>query len=91
MNSDGFRGTRITNSLQITGGLELNSNQPRLMFKACPRCLDGDVYRDRDAYGEYLDCIQCGWMLDLPRNDRVEEWRRTAAADGLELTTDSAS
>ena len=35
-----------------------------LYFKACPRC-KGDVHRDRDVYGEYLKCLQCGHMVDL--------------------------
>ena len=35
-----------------------------LYFKACPRC-KGDVHRDRDMYGEYLKCLQCGHMVDL--------------------------
>ena len=35
-----------------------------LYFKACPRC-KGDVHRDRDVFGEYLKCLQCGHMVDL--------------------------
>ena len=35
-----------------------------LFFKACLRC-KGDVHRDRDMYGEYLKCLQCGHMVDL--------------------------
>ena len=27
--------------------------------KACKRC-GGDLYWDRDEYGVYLNCIQCG-------------------------------
>ena len=35
-----------------------------LMLKACPRCR-GDLYIDRDIYGQYKQCIQCGHMEDL--------------------------
>ena len=69
----------------------MNSNQPRMLFKSCSRCRDGDIYRDSDLYGEYWVCVQCGWMRDLPRDDRVQEWRRMAASDGVGLTMSSAS
>ena len=31
-------------------------------FKACPRC-KGDLYHDRDGYGAYTSCVQCGHYL----------------------------
>jgi hypothetical protein len=34
-------------------------------FKNCPRC-KGDLYVDRDVYGWYQGCIQCGYLKDLP-------------------------
>lgn len=34
-----------------------------LNFKSCPRC-EGDVKVDRDWYGEYESCLQCGWSKD---------------------------
>ena len=34
-----------------------------LNFKSCPRCR-GDVNVDRDWYGEYESCLQCGWSKD---------------------------
>ena len=61
------------------------------MFKSCPRCGDGDIVRDSDQFGEYWDCVQCGWMRDLPRDDQVQEWRRLAVSDGLGLTISPAS
>ena len=30
-------------------------------FKACPRCR-GDMHADRDQYGAFRSCIQCGHM-----------------------------
>lgn len=32
------------------------------MLKGCPRC-HGDLYQDRDIYGEYAVCLQCGYYL----------------------------
>ena len=34
------------------------------MLKACPRC-QGDLRINRDFYGEYRQCVQCGYMKDL--------------------------
>lgn len=41
-----------------------------LTLKACPRCR-GDVHSNRDMYGHYRVCLQCGHMVDLvkPRDD----------------------
>ena len=36
-----------------------------ILFKACKRC-NGDLYDAADMYGPYLECIQCGHMIDLP-------------------------
>ncbi|MFH1560347.1 MAG: hypothetical protein ABID84_02915 [Chloroflexota bacterium] len=35
-----------------------------MLLKGCPRCR-GDLHMDRDFYGEYRKCIQCGYMEDL--------------------------
>ena len=35
-----------------------------LVLKGCPRCR-GDVYYERDYYGMYRQCIQCGFMEDF--------------------------
>lgn len=40
-------------------------------FKGCPRC-KGDVYVEKDSFGTYRKCIQCGRMQEL-------ELRRPAA------------
>ena len=36
-----------------------------LRWKDCPRCKNGDMGLDRDYYGWYEYCIQCGYMRDL--------------------------
>ncbi len=38
-------------------------------FKLCPRC-SGDLYEDRDLYGSFLTCMQCGFSKDLPTEHR---------------------
>lgn len=39
-----------------------------LYFKACPRC-KGDMHPNRDIYGDYRECLQCGHMVDIERAD----------------------
>jgi len=33
-----------------------------LWFKQCPRC-QGDLFHDRDPYGHFVACLQCGYYL----------------------------
>ena len=33
-------------------------------LKGCPRC-EGDILLDRDEYGWYEHCLQCGYQRDL--------------------------
>lgn len=35
-----------------------------LRLKSCPRC-KGDVILDKDQYGWYEQCIQCGYEHDV--------------------------
>ena len=35
-----------------------------IMLKSCPRCR-GDLVTDRDQYGAFLQCLQCGYVQDL--------------------------
>ncbi len=37
-----------------------------LQLKSCPRCR-GDVHTSSDIYGEYKECLQCGYMVDIPK------------------------
>ena len=34
-------------------------------FKLCPRCT-GDLFEDRDQYGSFITCMQCGFSKDIP-------------------------
>ncbi len=33
-------------------------------FKACTKCR-GDLILEKDAYGDYLKCMQCGKLIDV--------------------------
>ena len=44
-----------------------------LKFKGCPRCKEGDIATDRDRYGRYEYCIQCGYIRDLIGTVKLEE------------------
>lgn len=37
-----------------------------LWFKECPKC-EGDLYMDRDMYGPFVCCVQCGYYLTDPQ------------------------
>jgi len=63
-----------------------------LILKNCPKCKTGAIGFDRDQYGWYEYCIQCGYVRDLigmvelrqkPANS-VKERRRKARILGKE-------
>ena len=39
--------------------------------RSCPRC-HGDLFLDWDEYGQYLQCLQCGYLHDLVSQVAVE-------------------
>jgi hypothetical protein len=41
-----------------------------IKFKACPKC-KGDLYLNRDMYGKYLNCFQCGYLKDLTSEEEI--------------------
>lgn len=43
-----------------------------IVLKRCPRC-NGDLFIDRDQYGLFLQCLQCGYLRDLRMQFRDEE------------------
>lgn len=47
-----------------------------LYTKACPRC-SGDVKLDRDNYGVYAKCLQCGFNRDFVTHRNIP-----ASSDG---------
>ena len=38
----------------------------KLKMGSCPRCNNGEIFIDRDHYGWYECCLQCGYSRDLP-------------------------
>lgn len=41
-------------------------------LKTCPKC-GGKMMPDRDEYGAYEQCIQCGYLMDLNVSATREE------------------
>ena len=35
-----------------------------ILLKGCPKCR-GDLIIDRDAFGRYFKCLQCGLLKDM--------------------------
>lgn len=44
-----------------------------VLSRSCPRCR-GYMQNNRDIYGEYRECLQCGYMEDPPT---PENWDPT--------------
>ena len=36
-----------------------------ILFRSCPKCATGDLMKTRDAFGEYMECLQCGFVRDI--------------------------
>ena len=57
-----------------------NSPPPKegtLRLKSCIRC-GGDVVTRTDMYGKYSDCLQCGSVIDIEReNNGRDEYSRS--------------
>ena len=51
------------------------SNSGRSIFlKRCPRC-NGDISATSDQYGDYIHCLQCGYMADIKNTRSAEALR----------------
>ena len=54
------------------------SNSARsIYFKQCPRC-NGDISASSDQYGDYIHCLQCGYMADIKDRHSAEAIRISA-------------
>ncbi|MDD5038890.1 MAG: hypothetical protein PHN78_06195 [Dehalococcoidales bacterium] len=40
----------------------------RWRLRSCPRC-GGDIFIDKDLFGGYEKCLQCGYCTELRRLD----------------------
>jgi len=53
-----------------------------LRLKSCPRCEKGDVTFDRDQYGWYEYCIQCGYRRDLASMSKLRRQQALGVKGG---------
>jgi hypothetical protein len=62
----------------VTGEKRKEVAMGKLKINGCVRCKNGEVFIDRDLYGWYECCLQCGYSRDLP--DLVQtvdnEWKK---------------
>ncbi|MDP6453249.1 MAG: hypothetical protein QF898_08080 [SAR202 cluster bacterium] len=42
-----------------------------LNLKGCPRC-NGDMYSDRDVYGRFIHCLQCGHYIHVREEPAID-------------------
>ncbi len=51
--------------------MNLHSWNPEraIYLKQCPRCA-GDMRANRDQYGDYIHCLQCGYTADIRSPNR---------------------
>ena len=42
-----------------------------IKFKGCPKC-QGDLYLNQDMYGNYFNCLQCGYTKDVTGDSELE-------------------
>ena len=49
-----------------------------LYLKSCNRC-GGDMNSNRDIYGEYRMCMQCGNMIDIPNESNLFSLKASVA------------
>ena len=60
-----------------------------LTVPSCPRCR-GFLYANRDLYGNYNECLQCGYMIDFGKPGNIRARRPSyvlplfAPSDGTE-------
>lgn len=54
-------------------------------LKGCARC-GGDVYINRDEYGWYVQCLQCGYHSELVN---IEEARKQMPKETEEVTAEA--
>ena len=36
-----------------------------MWYKNCPKCGKGDLIQEKDSYGWYRQCVQCGYLQDF--------------------------
>ena len=51
-----------------------------LFLRACPKC-GGDLFMDRDMYGGYVKCLQCGLMRHTEEEQRPAARKRESVLE----------
>ena len=60
-------------------------------LKGCPKC-HGDLYSDRDAYGSYVACVQCGHFLTEAQESQLNQSpSRQVAGSGIFVGEDKVA
>jgi len=65
----------------------------RIKIGTCPRCKKGELFIDRDLYGWFESCLQCGYTRDLPElahpveGEGVEEKEKAPKVNVRSFTT----
>jgi hypothetical protein len=44
-----------------------------MFLKACPKCR-GDISIQRDQHGQFVQCLQCGLLGDVPKSRTAWRW-----------------
>jgi DNA-directed RNA polymerase subunit M/transcription elongation factor TFIIS len=52
-----------------------------LYLKSCKKC-GGDMYQERDTYGHFRQCLQCGLVQDLDAKPALPVQKPAAKAVG---------
>ena len=55
-----------------------------IKFKFCPKCR-GDLYLAEDIFGKYVNCLQCGFLKDLPEEKPEQRELAYASNTGQEI------
>ena len=44
-----------------------------ILFRSCPKCKSGDLVKTKDAFGEYMECAQCGYVRTIEASAEAVE------------------
>ena len=59
-------------------------------LRSCPRCRAGDVTENRDMYGSFVLCVQCGYYLTDREIARLWHFRSLSEETALGRQIDPA-